>query len=457
MTNNIFTQQKIILWLIGFCFALANVSAVVVQVRYPEEIKSLTREDLNCLRMATLPSDDQTVLAQRETLVQKARELFSIERVIAQIRTQPPENVIIWLTNYYGDISKKTLQWYSKNVFEAIAELQDTRLWGVNLDKWLLFANTRKNILEFYTETNPMMAQKIANLADSRNNPFSASNCPLTRYSETEWGTIRLVSEIIEDGRNICSRFCTLQSSKFFSWLYTLPTEIMELINARCKTLYRPRPETVTDRFSCSLQQLGYMPLCLSNVWNCDIYTLLPLLQYLEAIYYVGQIVHDTGSKSICFLFNLREIVFYSVLEDTRLFETFERDMQAILSATLPELRGLEITVDMGPFLYKDLVKAPYKDGCDEISRECFVDCMKHFFGKKIPRNTPGLQDILKAKKKLLTVEALSRNDVEANYTAKLRSLMRTQAQAQAQVKQLTNAARLAREVKKTLQKDPIQ
>lgn len=387
MTQNIFNKRQFFSWLIGLYIALSSLSAVNVTIRYPVELGKLSLDDLQCLRIATIQSNDQKVLAQRAELVARAQQLFSIESIMSKLCTQPPDNVIIWLTNYYGNISTKTLDWYSKNVFAAIAPLPNTCLWGTNLDKWLLFANTTENIKKFYETADPDIAAQLANMSET---PFKEQCCPLTKYSDS------IAREVIENKENTCPRFCTLQSTGFFRWLYTLPPQVCVVIDNLSKALCRPRPATIIDRFSCSLRQLGYMPPCLSkvNVLDLDIYSLLPLLQYLEAIYYVENIITRTGrGGSMCFLFNLREIIFYLFPGESRPFEIFEQHMQYILSATLPpDLQNVEVIVDMAPFLYNDLVKAPYKDGWQEVTREEFESCIKFFFGTTVPNVTPKLQ-----------------------------------------------------------------
>jgi len=341
---------------------------IVVQVRYNPCIDQLGFDELKVLRDATLPDPDGSAKAARCALENRAAKLFDIKDVIRQVnQIYKGQNldVIIWLTNYYGSVAKKTLQWYADNVFKNLTST--SMVWGANLDKWMFIANNSANLKA--AKPTQISALRAINPA-KKDTWISATECP---FIQRPLGMLADVQQ---------ARFRVLQSTDFFQWLVSLKGSVNDLYGDVCSKLCRMRPSTVSSnldapdaRLGCTFRQIGYyvpyLDVQLERFGNksfldIDIYCTFPVLQYLETIYYIYKIAaynaacNEASTSNIIFLVNLREITFYTVPGEATPFETLGVNTWQLLSQLLPKL-AQTVVIDIQPFAYLQLHDVPCK------------------------------------------------------------------------------------------------
>lgn len=352
-------------------------------VRYNSSIDALSAEDIDCLRMATTPTENQTILAQRQKLLTHVQSLFTIDHVMNQWPTDATD-VIIWLSDCQGNVTKKALDWYKELVFPKLS--RNTFVWGTNFDAWNLFANKVGAL-----STNTPLFTRISTIkSNDRSTWLTPQECPLV---QSQSNTVTDISD---------SHFCALQSRDFFIWLATLPGSVEDLSGNTHNRLCRQRPSTVSAsledpnaRLGYTLRQLGYeaafldvqLPTQLGDksILDTDMYCISPLLEYLEALFYICYITKkhvargdDLSKCTIIFLINLREIIPYTCKEPGTLFACFQKNAAEMLAMTLPSSAWKGLTIDIQPFAYgNSLFDAPLKITGKELGKDEFISEMR--------------------------------------------------------------------------------
>lgn len=370
-----------------------------VSIRYNPAIDTLKAADLQCLWESTLP--DAKSADRRDDLLKEVSQVFSIDTVMLEMKKKYGRtytDIIVWMTNYYGDVTSKGLGWYANNIFTQLPSA--SMVWGANLDKWMLLANKSANLKEAVTD-------KISSFkADDQKTWIPQNQCPFLQPSKG------VVTDIEQ------SRFRALQSRDFFAWLCKLPGSVKNLSGKVYLKLCRKRPASVPSdlkdpeaRIGCTFRQLGLNAKFLDveleefddkSILDIDVYCTFPLLQYLETIYYIYTVVcnaQDWGQywdslrypyfrpgyypsepdRNIVFLVNIREILFYMVKGEAKPFERLRVNTWEILSCLLDEC-DLNLNIDIQPFAYGDtLFDAPYKAEGGACSATVFSKTMKKF------------------------------------------------------------------------------
>lgn len=353
-------------------------------IRYNHAIGTLSTEDLDCLRMATTPTDNQAILDQRKTLLTHVQSVFAIDQVMNQWPTNTTD-VIIWLSDCQGNVTKKAFDWYKEQVFPKLRPT--TTVWGTNFDAWHLFAN---KVATLWTN-KPLFARISTIKGDDPTTWLTTQECPL----------VHLQSSVVTDITG--SRFRALQSRDFFAWLAMLPGSIEDLSGSRHRLLCRQRPSTVSSslgdpdaRLGFTLRQLGYevpfldvsLPASLGgkSILDTDMYCVSPLLEYLEALFYICYIAQqhvvrgdDLTKHTIVFLINLREIIPYINNTPGSLFACFQKNTGEMLTKTLPHKVWQGLTIDIQPFAYgNSLFDAPLKISGEKLKADEFKSEMRN-------------------------------------------------------------------------------
>ncbi len=196
-------------------------------------------------------------------------DIFSIDTITASLKTISEPHIILWLTDHFGQVPAKGLEWYCKNVFSQFANRPAT-FWLIDLAAWRYLAIKEEQL--------------------PKEKSFESQECPLFLDK----------SDLFTQALESVNKIKFLRASDFFCWLSTCDLQL-----SLPSQLIRDDLRSGAGRFS--LRQLGFnSPLLTCYAKNGRPYTdidntqIFPLLQYLEALYYALTIIKENENKKSC-------------------------------------------------------------------------------------------------------------------------------------------------------------
>lgn len=359
---------------LAWFFTVKTKPKTTVTICYNQVIDVLSSNDVQCLRASTIPNQDA---AERQVLLEKVLKPCSIDTVMTDLNKKynaTDVDVVIWLADFTGQVYTKTMDWYGQQVFAKLP--QRSIVWGANFDKWNVIASKVGSL----AKSNPELIKKMAGIkADDTTTWLTLSQCPFT---QNQMGVVTDVAG---------SRFKALQAGEFFIWLTTLLGSVKNLSGNVYKKLCRKRPETISQdlnnpdaRVGCSLRQLGlsapFLDVAVNgkSLLDTDVYCIAPLLEYLEALYYITILARSNNKpeSTIIFLVHMRDLMIFLVPEEKERFATFRLNVNELVP-------DASITIDIQPFVYNaSLVAAPFKIGGNVCNNQDFIQMMKTMLPK---------------------------------------------------------------------------
>src|SRR5579859_7577297 len=347
-----------------------------VRVSYDPLIDKLPLEELRTVRSRS----EQ----EKKILFAAMQDNFPLEQAIARAKECNDPQIVLWFTNYFGSVTKKTLSWYQENLFDKLK----ATFWLTDLKAWALMSVDQAQLKQIY---GPLVA-KIVSIQQSKLQPckeLSNSECPLLSMS----------SEVIDKDLNRLGNYKPHISKEFFKWLVQLKDQSLvsdDICNQLCKEY--PRQDSL--RFS--LAEIGYNPELFNRsieklqvtsratMLEADFSMIYPILQYMEGVYYAYKVVEKTlhdGKKecSLVFMLPNKEFAYYTVPGEQKLFKSFESSLQSILRQSLEPESPVTVNINFQPFAYgSDFYDAPYKLSGSRLKKSELLKQLSQTFKKEV-------------------------------------------------------------------------
>jgi hypothetical protein len=279
---------------------------------------------------------------------------FAIEKVIPSIKHSSKNNVILWFTNHFGQVSDKGLAWYKHHV---LSTLSNATFWLVDLAAWRFLSIKEASLLPCKDFTDFVKKQRSGIL-------LKPSQSPVINDSS------KLMQDISQAQLKL---FKTLHADNFFTWLFMLKGTVNDLEGDICNRLCKEGLRPGSAHFS--LSDIGYKPPFLdvivpklnTNILEADHSQVFPLLQYLEGIYYVYKIIEHCKNSNqeiaVTFLLPNKEFTYYLVEGEEHPFDTFKRNVAWLLARVFPKETTLSVSLYFQPFAYgEDFSDQPYSE-----------------------------------------------------------------------------------------------
>ncbi len=333
--------------LIVFLLLQKSNNEIDIKMRYDAAIAKMPIPLLKNLRSLTA--------AEKKQLFAWFEPQCTIEDGVRKIKTLPTPQVVLWVGDHSGQVSRDGLRWYKAQVFDPLASTGAT-FWLVDLAAWR-FLSLKEEAL--------MRCPEYLSFVDKRNRK-DVSEAPSNTL-------ITSTAAVLQDVGNRAP-YALLRSKDFFHWLNLLTFKIDSIDQTIADLLVRKDLRQGAARFS--LKELGYNPLFLNyvsqtlgkNLLEADHTQVFPLLQYLEGIYYALKIVDQcamAGAKecTIVFLLPNKEFTYYMVPGEKEPFDTFKRNIHAMLLKQGLRRNMQTVNIYFFPFSYgQDFYDAPFEE-----------------------------------------------------------------------------------------------
>lgn len=325
-----------------------------ITIRYLPAIPRLLEEEAATRVRSPKEVESKDLEQEASDPFQKLAGNFPLDRAINRIKAIKNAQVVLWFTNYFGKVSKKSLQWYKENILDTSPQ---STFWLTDLYAW--------NYLSAWaSELRGPMAERL-----KKGEQLPANECPMLSQSSNIF---------VENDVSITANYKLLSSKAFFRWLLTVKDTAL-VSDDTCNKLCRDTP--YNNVIACSLNNLGYRPTLLnrtverykgknaSNLLTVENSLMYPVLQYLEGIYYAFFIIESNlelleagEAVSIVLLLPNREYIWFAVPQDNNdWFARFLQGVQRAIAQYGSRIRG-SITIYLEPFAYgTSSGDAPYK------------------------------------------------------------------------------------------------
>ncbi len=325
---------------IVFCNNALSMKLATIKIVYEPAL-------LQVLDLRDIRSKDEASKADRFKTMAAA---FPLDAAIKRIKRLDNPQVVLWFTNYFGKVTKRTLRWYKGSLMSKLP----ATFWLTDLKAWSLLS-AGEDELAMLTLVKKLKAE----------GQLTPQECPLLGDS----------SCVVDEALNAVPGYRVLASKSFFTWL--LEVKDMSLVsdeacNALCKDIRR------SDSLPFSLSQMGYRPKLLErivpryqkNMLEVEFSLIYPVLQFLEGMFYAACIIESNlqalergENLSLVFLLPNKEFTYFVVPQEDACFQYFQEGIQKIVARYSERIKGT-ITIIMEPFAYgKDLYDGPYKLG----------------------------------------------------------------------------------------------
>jgi hypothetical protein len=331
---------------------LRQKSKNIIQVFYNANIKKMPIGTLKNLRSKS--EQEKKKLFESFTSVSS----FKIQNICKRIRSIQNPHIIVWFTDHFGQVPAKGLEWYKQNIFSQCAS-QSATFWLIDLAAWR-YLSIKETQLRKSSDFVLFERKK------SEGQSLPIQECPLLSDQ----------SDLFPQVLNTRSQMRFLRASDFFAWLSQTDLQFSTI---NLNTLVRDDLRSGAARFS--LRQLGFRSSFLTDnkknetsFIDLDNSQIFPLLQYLEALYYVLRIVESdqvSGAEScnIVFLLPNKEFTYYLVQGESRPFETFKKNLDELLQKN--NRLKLKVSVYFYPFAYGNgFYDQPFEEEGDLASLE---------------------------------------------------------------------------------------